>query len=198
MPKVGYKNPPVEHRFPPGVSGNPAGGKPGPRKKKRRPHPFDQISEFTTPYGVKKQIVGERLLEFAVHVLRIEKDPKLERVLRKHLDRIEHALHRAKVREETYYYRSLLWAHGDNLRNSNDALQHLGMGRLLRPNTKKPCVKLEPWIVQAAIDRMETGQLTREEQQRVIESTRTAWKLVLPDWWSPDIKGKKRKSKGSE
>jgi len=55
-------------------------------------------------------------------------------------------------------------------------------------------MNLEPFIVQQAIDRMECGQLTKEEQKKVLRVTRCAWKLKLPDWWHVDAKPRKKRS----
>jgi hypothetical protein len=194
MLPVGYKSPPIEHRFPPGVSGNPAGGKRGPRVEKRRPHPFDQITEVTVGTKQVKMTMARRLIMTARNRAVTTMDEKLEVVFQRVKDRIDRAALRAKTRQDKEYHRNLLWSAGSKLVNSNDAVQHLGIGRLLWPDSVKARMNLEPFIVQQAIDRMERGQLTKEEQKKVLRVTRCAWKLKLPDWWHVDAKPRKKRS----
>lgn len=63
------------------------------------------------------------------------------------------------------------------------ALETLRMGRKLdrfRPSIR---VVLEPWLVQAALARFGERRLSREEQETVVEATRTPDKVDWPDWW---------------
>jgi hypothetical protein len=41
---------------------------------------------------------------------------------------------------------------------------------------------LEPWIVEAALERL-GRQLTVGEQKIVAAATRTPWRVNWPDWW---------------
>ena len=45
---------------------------------------------------------------------------------------------------------------------------------------------LEPWLVEAALQRRGHERLTREEQEIVVRATRTPWKVEWPDWWEVD------------
>jgi hypothetical protein len=45
-------------------------------------------------------------------------------------------------------------------------------------------VRLEPWIVEAALARLAEKQLTPEEQEVVLKATRTPAKVRWPDWWA--------------
>lgn len=192
MPPVGYKNPPVQHRFPPGVSGNPAGGKRGPREKKRRPHPFDVTVEVTVGADRVKMTIAKRLILTARARVAETRDQKLEITLQRAKDQVDRAALKAKPRIEKMCHPNLLWYAGSELLNSNDAVQHLGIGRLLWPESTKPRVVIEPFIAQKAIDRMERDYLTVEQQRLVIKTVRCAWKLKLPDWWHPDARPRKR------
>ena len=98
MPPVGYKNPPIEHRFPPGVSGNPAGGKRGPREKKRRPHPFDLVTEVTVGASQVKMTIAKRLMLTARAQTAATMDPRLEIALQRAKDRVDRAAMKARVR----------------------------------------------------------------------------------------------------
>ena len=44
--------------------------------------------------------------------------------------------------------------------------------------------QLEPWIVEAALERLGERRLTPDEQQEVWANTRTPHKVHWPDWWS--------------
>ena len=125
-------------------------------------------------------------------------DKKLEVALQRAKDRVDRAALKAKARVDTIYHYNVLWYAGSVLLNSNDAVQHLGIGRLLWPYSNNPRVVLEPFIVQQAIDQMERNQLTLEEQKKVMETTRSAWSLRFPDWWDDDAKPKKRASGNKE
>ena len=42
---------------------------------------------------------------------------------------------------------------------------------------------LEPWIVEAALERLGKRRLTREQQEIVVRATRTPRKVRWPAWW---------------
>lgn len=66
---------------------------------------------------------------------------------------------------------------------ANPALEILRMGRKLDRYRETARTKLEPWIVEAALARLDTP-LTRRDQQTILEATRTPDKVKWPDWWS--------------
>ncbi len=43
---------------------------------------------------------------------------------------------------------------------------------------------LEPWIVEAALARLGDRRLTVDEQQSIVNATRTPRKVRWPDWWA--------------
>lgn len=45
------------------------------------------------------------------------------------------------------------------------------------------CWQLNPWIVEAALERRGDRRLTVEEQQEVFANTRSPNKVNWPDWW---------------
>ena len=63
-----------------------------------------------------------------------------------------------------------------------DAIEPLRMARKLDRYRKTARVVLEPWIVEAAIARLDR-QLTLAEQKIVVAATRTPWKVQWPDGW---------------
>ena len=68
--------------------------------------------------------------------------------------------------------------------NPTSTLVDFGMARKLdrfRPTSR---MVLEPWLVEAALTRFGDRQLSREEQIKVIEVTRTPHKVRWPYWWT--------------
>ena len=45
-------------------------------------------------------------------------------------------------------------------------------------------MKIEPWLVEAALARFGNRRLTGDEQKVVYQSTRTPWKVRWPEWWN--------------
>ncbi len=65
------------------------------------------------------------------------------------------------------------------------ALQHLGLGIKRNPLSKERVRwELRPWIVQAALDRLGSRVLTREEQREVWSVTHQRDKVQWPAWWT--------------
>ena len=63
-----------------------------------------------------------------------------------------------------------------------DALEPLRMARKLDRYRETARMVLEPWIVEAALARLDR-RLTLAEQKIVVAATRTPWKVRWPDWW---------------
>lgn len=62
-------------------------------------------------------------------------------------------------------------------------LELLRMAKKFDRESKKTYMKLEPWIVEAALDRLGDKQLSLEEQRNVLSATRTPHKVAWPRWW---------------
>ena len=67
--------------------------------------------------------------------------------------------------------------------NPNSAMFKLGMARKLDPLRPSNRTVLEPWVVEAALARFGSRQLTRSQQEAVVEATRTPHKVRWPEWW---------------
>ncbi|CAH1387955.1 hypothetical protein [Candidatus Nitrotoga sp. M5] len=67
----------------------------------------------------------------------------------------------------------------------NRALELLRMGKTLDQYRETARMALEPWLVEAALERLglEERRLNRKEQRIVIKAARTPWKVNWPDWW---------------
>jgi hypothetical protein len=63
-------------------------------------------------------------------------------------------------------------------------LDALGLAVKLNRYSAKAYYKLEPWIVQAALARLQEVRLTPEEQEMVLNATHHPEKAQWPNWWS--------------
>ncbi len=61
----------------------------------------------------------------------------------------------------------------------------LGLGIKRHPlNEKKVRWELNPWIIEAALERIGERQLTSDEQRTVWEAARKPETVNWPEWWS--------------
>jgi hypothetical protein len=67
--------------------------------------------------------------------------------------------------------------------NPNGPLLQLKMARKLYAFEPHAQIKLEPWLVQRALDRLGDRRLNAREQATVVAATRTPTKVRWPDWW---------------
>jgi hypothetical protein len=67
--------------------------------------------------------------------------------------------------------------------NPNPALLLLKMAVKLYRFQPHAQIKLEPWLVQRALDRLGDRRLNMEQQMTVVAATRTPRKVRWPDWW---------------
>jgi hypothetical protein len=173
---IGYKSPPRSTRYLAGVSGNPKG-----RPKRKRGLPYAWILDRLVRIkdgGRARQVTGEEAFFLYLR--------------KKALDGSEAAQER---REEIQAFRRerdpdldpeglttivRVIVSPDNL---NHALQLLKMAVKLYRFQPYAQIKLEPWIVQRALDRLGDRRLNVTEQATVVAATRTPGKVRWPDWW---------------
>jgi len=174
---VGYKSPPRATRYPPGVSGNPK-GRP---KRKDKGLPYARIldrkvtikdglgarpataEEAFLLYLRKKALDGnegaqERLKE--IQAFRLERDPDLGSA------------------DITTIVRVIV-----SPDNPNHALLLLKMAVKLYRFQPHAQIRLEPWLVQCALDRLSDRRLNAMQRATVVAATRTPGKVRWPDWW---------------
>jgi hypothetical protein len=63
------------------------------------------------------------------------------------------------------------------------ALMPLRMARKLDPYRETARMVLEPWLVEAALARLDR-RLSPAEQRTIVKATRTPNKVKWPEWWS--------------
>lgn len=172
---IGYKRPPRSTRFQKGRSGNPRGR---PRNR-RREIPYDHLlGQMVTirEEGRERRVTAAEAFLLQLTKKGLEGDSAAARAS---LEALEAA--RAK--------RGLLNGIEGITRiifmsfSIGSALKPLGLAIKLHPLDKdKVCWKLQPWIVEAALDRLER-RLSIDEQRTVVDATRTPEKVNWPSWW---------------
>jgi hypothetical protein len=65
----------------------------------------------------------------------------------------------------------------------SSAVECLRIGTKLDRYRETARMLLEPWIIEAALARFGEKQLTPEEQEIVLNASRTPSKVRWPDWW---------------
>ena len=63
------------------------------------------------------------------------------------------------------------------------ALAPLRMAKKLDPYRETARMVLEPWLVEAALARLDR-RLSPADQRTIVKATRTPHKVKWPDWWS--------------
>lgn len=173
---IGYKRPPRDTRFKKGQSGNPRG-----RPKGRKTViPYETVLGQTVTVredGQERRITAAEAFLLQLTKQGLEGDGAAARAS---LAVIEEARRRRITSEEPERIKFItLVAVGFN---GNCAMESLRMARKLDRQRPTARMKLEPWIVEAALARLDQP-LSIEEQRTVLEATRTPKKVKWPDWW---------------
>lgn len=175
--KVGFGRPPRSTQFRKGFSGNPRGRPRG----KRRDIPHDHLlGQMVT---IREEGRERRITAAEAFLLQLTKKglEGCSASARASLASIEHARQWQRgAATNVEILRVILCCFG-----LGRVIEKLGMGiHVNRASKDDVRFELKPWIVQAAVDRMKPNQLSIAEQQIVLSSTRSAQKIVWPDWWS--------------
>jgi hypothetical protein len=173
---IGYGSPPRHTRFQKGRSGNPRGRPKG----KKSGIPYETVLGQTVTVregGQERRITAAEAFLLQLTKQGLEGDNAAARAS---LLAIEEARRRriAFTGSESIDSITILFAGF----NGNQAMEALRMARKLDRRRPTARMKLEPWIVEAALARLDQP-LSIEEQRTVLEATRTPKKVNWPEWW---------------
>ncbi len=174
---VGYGNPPKSTQFRKGQSGNPKGRPRG----RNKGIPFDTVlGQIVTvrENGIERKISAAEAFISKLTRQGLDGDSAVARDI---LRAIEDARKGGIAFEPDDRVNCIVLMLKDL--GANDALQSLRMARILNPSHPSAQMKLEPWIVERALHRLDKP-LTVKQQRIVMDATRTPNKVKWPTWWS--------------
>jgi hypothetical protein len=174
---VGYKSPPRSTRYAVGVSGNPK-GRPK-RKDKGLPYAriLDRKVTIKDGCGARQVTAEEAFLLYLRKKALDGNEAAQERLEEIQAFRREHHLD-LDPDGITTIVRVIV-----SPDNPNYALLLLKMAVKLYRFESHAQIKLEPWLVQRALDRLGDRRLNVKQQVTVVAATRTPKKVRWPDWW---------------
>lgn len=176
--EIGYRRPPKATRFAKGQSGNPFGRPRG----RHREAPYEAIlGQMVT---IRKDGTMRRVTAAEAFLLKLTKSG-LEgdgAAARASLAAIESAReqHNAGLggSQISAIVREII-----EPGSVTSALEPLRMARKLDSYRDTAQIALEPWLVEAALARLDR-RLSPAEQQIIVKATRTPRKVRWPEWWS--------------
>lgn len=174
---VGYRKPPTATRFQKGQSGNPRGR---PRNRHRE-IPYDMVlGQMVTirEDGRERRVTAAEAFLLQLTRKGLQGDSSAARAS---LQAIEAA--RAKVAPHHLgptVFRMVFVGMA-----IGSAIKHLGIADKRFPlDEKRVRWELKPWIVEAALAKLGSRQLTIEEQRKVVEVVRQPEAVTWPEWWT--------------
>jgi hypothetical protein len=174
---IGFGNPPASTRFRKGESGNPR-GRP---KNRRREIPYDAVlGQMVTirEDGRERRVTAAEAFLLQLTQKGLAGDSAAARAS---LEAIEAA--RAARGENIDRLKVIVLKSVEN--GANVVLDDLGATKLKYPGDKHRVLReLNPWIVEAALERLGERTLSDEEQREVWNATRMPHKVCWPEWWT--------------
>lgn len=177
-------SPSADTRFRKGRSGNPAGR---PRAVPQPVSAFDIIMDRTLTLTVgdsTRALTVDEALQYKTYQLALGGSRMAVRTVLKMIARREAAL-AAKAPKP---HPPALRVERVDPKNAYDALILLGIAAFAHDSrwpTENPALLLDPWAVQAALDRRGLPALREQDKTRITHSTRDAQTLRWPNWGTP-------------
>ena len=172
----GYKRPPAATRFAKGRSGNPR-GRP---KNRHREIPYDTVlGQMVTirEDGRERRVTAAEAFILQLTRKGLQGDSASARAS---LAAIETARASRTSPHENEVLRVIMISYGVGV-----VLRRLGMGiKRDRLSQERVRWELQPWIVQAALDRLGARVLSPDEQREVWNVTRQRDRIRWPEWWT--------------
>jgi hypothetical protein len=171
---VGYRKPPRRTRFTKGQSGNPTGRPRG----RHREAPYEAVLGQMVKIregGAERHVTAAEAFLLQLTKRGLEGDGAASRAT---LDMIEQARERRGPEGPLTIVRTIV-----DPGSVTYALLPLRIARKLDPYRETARIMLEPWIVEAALARLDRT-LSPAEQQTIVRATRTPHKVKWPEWWT--------------
>lgn len=174
---IGYKSPPPSKRFQKGRSGNPRG-----RPRNRHANiPHDKLlGQMVTirDEGRERRVTAAEAFLLQLTKKGLEGCGASARATLASIENARAARSIDQDNNKTIRFRVQFFG-------LCCIVEDLGMAvRLHAWDEERVCLKLKPWIVEAALKRILPRQLSRDEQRVVLAAVRTPEKVQWPDWWT--------------
>ena len=174
---VGFGKPPTSSRFRKGQSGNPRGR---PRNRHRE-IPYDAVlGQMVTirEEGRERRVTAAEAFLLQLTQKGLAGDSTAARAS---LEAIEAA--RSIRGDDTEQLKVIILKSVGN--GANSILDDMNVTKLKFPSDENRVRReINPWIVEAALDRLGDTRLSLAEQREIWDATRLPTKVTWPEWWS--------------
>lgn len=174
---IGYGRPPSSSRFAKGRSGNPKGRPKG----STRGAPYDWLlgrKVTINESGKERQVTAAEA--FLLQLLKQGLSGKMPEAIAV-LATIEHGKAQRGHGSENCVRKIMIRFVSPG--NPSSTMLNFGMASKLDANRETCRMMIEPWLVQAAMERLGEKRFTESEKQTILKATRTPRKVKFPDWW---------------
>jgi hypothetical protein len=173
---VGYRKPPRARRFAKGQSGNPTGRPRGRHRQAPYEAVLGQIVKIREG-GAERHVTAAEAFLLQLTKRALEGDDAAARASLAVIEETRETQGAGQSQISAIVH--VLVAPG----SVTSALEPLRMARKLDPYRETARMMLEPWLVEAALARLDR-KLSPADQRIVMEATRTPHKVSWPKWWS--------------
>ncbi len=174
---AGYGRPPAATRFAPGTSGNPKGRPRG----RRTGLPYEAVlGQLVT---IREDVCERRVSAAEAFLLHMAKSGLAGNGAAARAAMAALANARVARGECDHDPLKVLTVSFVSAKDAISGLRTLNMIRMLDPCRATVRIRIEPWLVQVALERLGERRLTLVEQAEVWRATRSPGKVLWPAWW---------------